>query len=544
VKAKLPAGGHHNENIGVFDRTRYFAITGHLLDGISPKIEPRQDELNSLIKQHWPEDFIPKPTKQTATRSDIDIESILAKMFKSKNGDSIKALFDGDTGNYPSHSEADLALCCHLAYWLKDAEAIDQAFRQSGLYRKKWDRKDYRQRTIEKAIERDAIQNETDAPPYEPPEADVLNFPQSVMKGVAGDFARLYAGHLEAPAHFFFMCFLTCLGSVLSNRITLATEIAPQPRFYTLLLGSSADVRKSTVIKKVIEFFKSTIDVFSVCWGVGSAEGLQKRLQMNNILLLCLDEFKQFISKSQIKGAVLLPFVNTLFESNSYESWTKKEAIALDDVYLSVLAASTIQTYEHTWDPSFTDIGFNNRLFIVPGGGEKKFSFPSKLPISEVEDLKTRVAKLLLHASYQEEIDLTDDSKEMFQQWYLSLENSIHTKRLDQYALRLMSLLAVNRFKKVVDAEIMTDTIALCNWQLEARQLHDPIDADNETAKMEERIRRLLKRKPRTERELQQYSNAQRSGLRVYQWAKENLTKAKEIRWDKAKKTYMYCGKA
>ena len=90
-------------------------------------------------------------------------------MFNSKNGDGIKALYDGDTGNYPSQSEADLALCCHLAFWFKsNADTIDQAFRNSGLMRDKWDSKrgdtTYGQQTIEKAIEateeRAAIQGE------------------------------------------------------------------------------------------------------------------------------------------------------------------------------------------------------------------------------------------------------------------------------------------------------------------------------------------------------------------------------------------------
>jgi hypothetical protein len=366
-----------------------------------------------------------------------------------------------------------------------------------------------------------------------------LTFPSEVMSGVAGQFARLYGHHLEAPEHFFYMCFLTCLGSVLGKMLTLATEINPQSRFYTILLGESADDRKSTAIKKTVHFFKSTMENFDVCWGVGSAEGLQKRLKQSDSLLLCLDEFKQFVGKCRIEASVLLPCVNTLFESNDYESWTKKSEICLQDVHLSLLAASTVQTYERTWDSSFTDIGFNNRLFLVPGSGQKKHSFPRKVPDHKIQSLKTDITKVLQHAGYHQELDLTQDAKDHFQQWYLNLDRSIHAKRLDAYALRFMALLAVNELKTEVDMDTVKQALAICDWQLEVRQVHDPIDADNATAKMEEKIRRVLGRGPRTDRELKQYVHAKKAGLWVYGRAKKNLLNANEIQWNKRTKRYV-----
>jgi hypothetical protein len=385
--------------------------------------------------------------------------------------------------------------------------------------------------------EQEAIQQE---PEIE--STDALEFPNFVLTGVAGKFSRLYGRYLEAPAHFFFMCFLTCLGACLSDHLTLKTEIQPQPRFFTILLGESSDDRKSTAIKKTVEFFKHATENFPTCWGVGSAEGLQKRFEKGNRLLLCLDEFKAFVGKCKIQSSVLLPCVNTLYESNHYESWTKKHEICLQEAYLSILAASTVQTYERTWDSSFTDIGFNNRLFLVPGSGQKKHSFPSKVPDYEVEILKTEVGKVLKHAGYNPELDLTPDAKERFHEWYMNLERSIHAKRLDAYALRLMTLLAVNDLKTAVDLDTVGKTLSICDWQLEARQVHDPIDADNETAKMEEKIRRVVSKVARTDRELKQYTNVKKTGLWVYERAKKNLLHAREIAWDKASKRYVKSG--
>ena len=77
--------------------------------------------------------------------------------------------------------------------------------------------------------------------------------------------------------------------ATLARQISLNIEISPPPRLYTVLLGESADDRKSTAIKKVVEFFEAAagddnVDMimagggFRVCWGIGSAEGLQKSL--------------------------------------------------------------------------------------------------------------------------------------------------------------------------------------------------------------------------------------------------------------------------
>lgn len=66
----------------------------------------------------------------------------------------MESLYNGNwQGLYSSQSEADQALCNYLAFWLnKNPNNIDKAFRESGLYREKWERQDYRVTTIEKAI--------------------------------------------------------------------------------------------------------------------------------------------------------------------------------------------------------------------------------------------------------------------------------------------------------------------------------------------------------------------------------------------------------
>jgi hypothetical protein len=131
------------------------------------------------------------------------------------------------------------------------------------------------------------------------------------------------------------------------------------------------------------------------------------------------------------------------------------------------------------------------------------------------------------------ELNITRDAKDIYHEFYMNIESSIHAKRLDTYALRLMGLLAVNEKKSEVDAEIVRNIIDIINWQYEVRQLHDPIDADNKIAQMEEKIRRSLRQRVFSDRDLKRRTNAHRSGLWFYNTALNNLKKANEIRWNK-----------
>ena len=89
-------------------------------------------------------------------------EQVLEKARTAKNADDFIMLWDGQwQEDFGSQSEADLALCCALAFWTdKDGVQIDRLFRQSKLFRMKWDTvhhadgATYGAETIRQAIER------------------------------------------------------------------------------------------------------------------------------------------------------------------------------------------------------------------------------------------------------------------------------------------------------------------------------------------------------------------------------------------------------
>lgn len=369
-----------------------------------------------------------------------------------------------------------------------------------------------------------------------PKNGNTLNFPIEIMSGLAGDFARIYGNHLEAPDHFFYMSYLTIFGLYVSDRLWLDSQRKPAPRFYTILLGESSDTRKSTAIEETVQHFTSFIqpEAMAVCRGAASGEGLGRLLKQTVKVLLYYDELKTFVSKCNIKQSTLLTATNILFESTKYENWTTRDPFVIKHGLLAMLAASTTDTYANLFDSKFLDIGFNNRLFIVPGDSHKCFPVPKPIPVDQIN---------YLHEKLQERLDLLQDglampiekdAEKLWTEFYTQIKGQgPHSKRLDVYGSRFMPLLALNDMKTAVDLETVEKVILLLKWQHHVRQVHDPIDADNKIARMEEAIRRAFKIKNKWhQRDLQRKVNYRRCGLWVWESAIKNLTKNIEIHFD------------
>jgi hypothetical protein len=157
VRGKLPAGRNRKGRFEAYDQGRYFTITGKHLSGSPQSIQSRQEELRAVVRRMFGEDSSNGHTKPVAAsrpvNNDLSDDEVIEKARAAANGTRFSRLWNGDTEEYSSHSEADLALCGMLAFWTGGDDArVDTLFRQSGLYREKWDRKDYRNKTITEAL--------------------------------------------------------------------------------------------------------------------------------------------------------------------------------------------------------------------------------------------------------------------------------------------------------------------------------------------------------------------------------------------------------
>jgi hypothetical protein len=164
VKGKLPEGrrvlkglpsidGTNRGEIALYDSVRFFTVTGNHFPGTPLTIEPRESELAAIHAKVFGNNGKPTEQKHQPSPCNLSDDEILNRARDAKNGTKFDALWGGDVSGYPSPSEADIALCLMLAFWTgNDATAIDRLFKQSGLYRQKWDQHGYNLRTIQKAI--------------------------------------------------------------------------------------------------------------------------------------------------------------------------------------------------------------------------------------------------------------------------------------------------------------------------------------------------------------------------------------------------------
>jgi len=158
VRAQLSPERNRKGRIEVYDRGRYFTVTGWHLAGTPHTIESRQEQLERVAQRVFgtPESANGRKKSNPKFISELSDKEIIEKASVADNGGKFRRLWAGDTSGYTSDSEADLALCSILAFWAgPDEVRIDRLFRQSALCRKKWIRRsDYRERTIRQALNR------------------------------------------------------------------------------------------------------------------------------------------------------------------------------------------------------------------------------------------------------------------------------------------------------------------------------------------------------------------------------------------------------
>lgn len=147
---RLPAGRRRSGPIEMYDGARYLTFTGDFYDWRWALYE-RAEALAAVHAQHLVEPVAER--RAPAPAANLGDLAILDKLFKSRAGQRIAALWIGNTTGYSSPSEADLALAVHLAFYTQDPAQIRRLVAMSGLgARDKWQREDYATATIQRAI--------------------------------------------------------------------------------------------------------------------------------------------------------------------------------------------------------------------------------------------------------------------------------------------------------------------------------------------------------------------------------------------------------
>jgi hypothetical protein len=391
------------------------------------------------------------------------------------------------------------------------------------------------------AVHQESVATEPPASASETASNEIV-FPEQAIVGSLGDAARIRSQGCEIPVEFLFGAMLTMLSVVCSGKLRIkGLGLDHDTRLYTALRGESGDAKKSAA-RNVSENFLRSLKIEGmplVLSGVGSAEGLCQAFSDNSRVVLSYDEMRSFLDKTKIQASVLLPCVTELYEKRTYQNYTRDTKVSIDDARLGFLACATTGTYENMWTPEAIDIGFPNRLLVISAKRKPKVMFPPPRDGKRLREICERVKQQVKRLPL--ELELTPEAKAEMVDWYSKLPSMKEAKRLDTIGRSLLLLIAFITDKKAIDLETARTVRLILDYEFRLRQMIDPIDADGPIAKLEEKIRRVLKAsRPGFVRyikptELKRTVNYARYGIEKFNSAIKNLMGEGEIGLDSKK---------
>lgn len=156
VKGEKPPERCRANNWEMYQAGRYFTFTGNHIPDTPKSINEAPEALRDLYNRR----INIEPKKRGRPKKNIVVEAIgltdaeiIEKCRRARNFEAFETLYNGNFSEFLSQSDADLSLCRRLSFYTRNPEQIDRIFRTSGLYREKWEREDYRNDTIRKALD-------------------------------------------------------------------------------------------------------------------------------------------------------------------------------------------------------------------------------------------------------------------------------------------------------------------------------------------------------------------------------------------------------
>ncbi len=157
-RGELPKGARRRGNVEMYDSGRFFTVTGNNI-GEYTEVEDCTEAIKPLHEKYLG-GTRSEPAQRVIQTAPLpcSVSEVLEAARRAKNGSRFQALYAGNCSEYTSQSEADMAFCNMLAFWTgRNAALMDEIFRNSGLMRDKWDRRQsgstYGALTIQKACE-------------------------------------------------------------------------------------------------------------------------------------------------------------------------------------------------------------------------------------------------------------------------------------------------------------------------------------------------------------------------------------------------------
>lgn len=561
VKGKKPGPRCKHVKLGVeiYETGRFFTVTGRRLDALPAVVHNRQLELDALYNELFPTKQIqgaceqPKPFDAILS---IDDQELIGLMCRKAD---IKALWDGNlTGHNDDHSSADLALCNALAFYTgRDADRMGRLFKQSGLYRPKWNRADYSTRTIDRAIagttttydpnyrssgysrtdyianagqqaERpSSVEDETD----EPPNALAVEPVRNLALGWITDYTNLMFDLTASPKEFHQLAGLITVATAIQRKARLRLSFGDvHPNLYGCIVAMSTVYGKTTAIYKPRSILSAAMLDNLLIPSHGSSEGLIQQLSESPNALMIRDEIGTLFSSDKVK--YLKDYkqdLTALYDCTPYNRRLRNEGISVPRPYLNILGATTPERfYGGITQNDWSDGLLPRWLFVVPEGRPNFDATPVALTDEHTNKINRLALKLMEIDRYPEkDFTLTSNALSIWSDWrkaglmaaYEAQDNTAMAiiGRYATYALKFAIILAaINDSWGIISPEIMQTAMHLAdNYKHTVNRIITEADRHRVTGAKIQKVFGVVKAKNKdgqgvTLRIVQQFANLSR----------------------------------
>ena len=261
---------NHKSGIEVYvagATNKYVTVTGDIPEGIRFPFGDRSRELTELLERYMRRPEADHGVNGTNAANGAIPRTDAELITQAIRNYAFRKLWNGDISGYQSQSEADLALCRQLAFWLgKDPERVDRVFRKSKLMRPKWDerhgRDTYGAITIQKAIEGCTDVYTPPQPkvfqpilPLKQQDCDLPPFPVDCLPAVMKDYVEAVAVHSQTSADMAAVIGIGVLAVCLQGKFLVqGTPGYEEPlSLYTVVIAAPGE-RKSSVMREMTKY--------------------------------------------------------------------------------------------------------------------------------------------------------------------------------------------------------------------------------------------------------------------------------------------------
>jgi hypothetical protein len=452
IRGALPEGWRKrvidDAALEMYSEGRYFTVTGDRIPETPETVEERSTEL-ARIHQRF------ASREQTSTVVSLDFtdgtgpltdadNALLQDVFSGPRGEHWEALFDGDTSDYAGdQSRADLALCGRLARATLDPTQIDRIFRNSKLYRAKWDerhgRTTYGHMTIGKALTKDTDEQAVDVSATPVSWNETPTWPElheAALYGLAGEVVRTIGPQSEGDPVAILTTFLAAFGNAVGDGPCVQiTSIRHHANISVVHVGETAQARKGQGFHDGIFVMREADPKWfesARTNGLGSGEGLLQKLaelEKGNgetpaatrsapRALVHEPELSRLLKVASRDGSTLSEIIRAAWDSGRLEQRVRKNSIVVERSHVSLVGQITADELRQEMTETDVANGFANRNLFVAVRRSKPLPFGGNLDSTEVRNVVAHVKDALAAAGAIGKVEFASEAAAEWEHFY------------------------------------------------------------------------------------------------------------------------------